>query len=38
MEDDHMDDDEGEDAVAIEMRGPDEPTNIPFQARCKKCL
>ena len=45
-EDAGVDDDEGEDAVATEMRGPDEPTNamrkhhqltdIPFQAWCEQ--
>ena len=43
-----MDDDEGEDAVATEMRGPDEPTNdmrqhhqrthTPFQAWSEQCV
>ena len=41
-------DDEGEDAVATDMRGPDEPinavrkhhqlTHIPFQAWCEQCV
>ena len=41
-------DDEGEDAVATQMRGPDGPTNamrkhhqlthIPFQAWCEQCV
>ena len=47
-EDAGVDDDEGEDAVATEMRGPDEPTNamrkhhqlthIPFQAWREQCV
>ena len=47
-EDAGVDDDEGEDAVATEMRGPEEPTNamrkhhqltrIPFQAWCEQCV
>ena len=47
-EDAGVDDDEGEDAVATEMRGPDEPTNatrkhqqlthFPFQAWCEQCV
>ena len=47
-EDAGVDDDEGEGAVATEMRDPDEPTNamrkhqqlthIPFQAWCEQCV
>ena len=47
-EDAGVDDAEGEDAVATEMRGPEEPTNamrkhhqlthIPFQAWCEQCV
>ena len=43
-----VDDEEGEDAVATEMRGPEEPTNamrkhhqlthIQFQAWCEQCV
>ena len=47
-EDAGVDDEEREDVVATEMRGPDEPTNamrkyhqlshIPFQAWCEQCV
>ena len=47
-EDAGVDDDEGEESVATEMRGPEEPTNsmrnhhqlthTPFQAWCEQCV